>query len=296
MRCDYNWCYYLVASVDVLGQQEALKDIEAIPTNEESKNIFIEAHGQTILFIEAFREGFRNYFDTYSEDSESIVEVPEEKRTKFEKIRKSLKIKYQFFSDSMLVYIPLQAEKYQSNAVNSVYGILGACGGMLLLSLSEEKAFRVGIDVGLGTELKNGDVYGPALIRAYKLESEVAKYPRIVVGPEFLNYLLNLSHKCEQFPGQDEKDKEICKKMADLCLSMIVKDYDGQPILDYLGKEYRNRIFKKIDPSEKIIGKAYDFVKKEYEKRRASEVDKENRRIALKYNLLLDYFKAKAPK
>jgi hypothetical protein len=290
MRCDYNWCNYLVASVDVLGQKEAFKDMQAIPTDEESKKKFRKAHEKTVLFIEAFRVGFRNYFDMYSEDSESIVKVPEEKRGKFEEIRKSLTIKYQFFSDSMLASIPLQTEKYQSNAINGVYGILGACGGMLLLSLSEKKAFRVGIDVGPGTELKDGDIYGPALVRAYKLESEVAKYPRIVIGSEFLNYLLNLSHKTEQFPGQDEEDKEICKNMADLCLSMIVKDLDGVLILDYLGEEFRNKILKKIDSAKEIFGKAYDFVKKEYEQKRESG----ERKLALRYYLLHNYFRAKS--
>ncbi len=292
MRCDYNWCNYLVASVDVLGQKEAFKDMQAIPTDEESKKKFKKAHEETAVFIEAFREGFRNHFNTYSEDSESIVKVPEEKREKFEEIRKSLTIKYQFFSDSMLASIPLQTEKYQSNAINGVYGISGACGGMLLLSLSEKKAFRVGIDIGPGTELKDGDIYGPALERAYKLESEVAKYPRIVIGDEFLNYLLNLSHKTEQFPGQDDEDKEICKRMADLCLKMMIKDLDGVLILDYLGEELWNKILKKIDSSKEIFGKAYDFIKKEYEKKR----DSGERKLALRYYLLHNYFRARSSK
>jgi hypothetical protein len=55
MRCDYNWCNYLVASVDVLGQKEAFKDMQAIPTDEESKKKFRKAHEETVLFIESFR-------------------------------------------------------------------------------------------------------------------------------------------------------------------------------------------------------------------------------------------------
>jgi len=290
MRCDYNYCNYLVASIDVLGQKEAFKDMQTIPTDDKSKKKFRKAHKETALFIEAFRVGFRNSFDTYSEDNESIVKVPEEKREKFEEIRKSLTIKYQFFSDSMLAAIPLQTEKYQSNAINSVYGILGACGGMLLLSLSEKKALRVGIDVGPGTELKDGDIYGPALARAYTLENEVANYPRIVIGGEFLNYLLNLSHKTEQFPGQDEEDKEICRNMADLCLRMMVKDLDGILILDYLGEEFWNKVLKKTDTSKEMFGKAYDFVKKEYEQKRESG----KRKLALRYYLLHNYFRAKS--
>lgn len=290
MKCDYNWCNYLVASVDVLGQKESFKNMQAIPTDDESKKKFIKGHEEAALFIEAFRVGFSNYFDTYSEDIESIVKVPEEKREKFEEMRKSLKIKYQFFSDSMLAAIPFQTEKYHSNVISCVYGILGACGGMLLLSLSEKKAFRAGIDVGPGTELKDGDIYGPALARAYELENEVAKYPRIVIGSDFLNYLLNLSYKTEQFPGQDEEDKEICKNMADLCLGMMVKDLDGVLILDYLGEEFWNKVLKKIDASKEIFDKAFNFVKKEYKQKRESGM----RKLALRYYLLHNYFRAKS--
>jgi hypothetical protein len=34
-----------------------------------------------------------------------------------------------------------------------------------------------------------GEIYGTALERAYDLESEVAKYPRIVIGDELSKYL-----------------------------------------------------------------------------------------------------------
>jgi len=292
MKNNYNWRYYLVASVDVLAQKEAFKGIDYLPTDKKSEEKLIEAHKETVLFIEALREGFKNYFDRYSEDSESIVKVPEEKKAKFDEIRKSTLIKYQFFSDSMLAFIPLETKEYHANAVIGVYGVLGGCGGMLMLSLSKKKAFRVGIDVGLGIELKNGDVYGPALIKAYKLESEMAKYPRIVIGSELINYLKNLSNKEEQFLGQDKEDIEACKIMADCCLKMIVTDLDGLPILDYLGDEFRNKFYNKINYSQEIIRKAYEFVEKEYNKQR----EYGNNKLALRYYLLHNYFRTRSLK
>lgn len=292
MKNDYNWRYYLVASVDVLGQKEAFKGIDYLPTDKKSEEKLIETHKETVLFIEAFREGFRNYFETYLEDSESKVKVPEEKKAKFDEIRKSTLIKYQFFSDSMLTFIPLETKEYHANAVIGIYGVLGGCGGMLMLALSEKKAFRVGIDVGLGTKLKNGDVYGPALIKAYKLESEVAKYPRIVIGSELINYLKNLSNKEEQFPSQDKEDIEACKIMAGCCLRMIVTDQDGLPILDYLGDEFRNKFYNKINYSQEILRKAYEFVEEEYNKQR----DYGNNKLAFRYYLLHNYFRARSSK
>jgi len=286
MKKDYNWCYYLVASVDILGQTEAFKGIDHLPSDKKSQEKLIKVHGETVLFIEAFRTAFKNYFESYLKDSESKIMVPKCKKKKFDAIRKSTLIKYQFFSDSMIASVPLETKDFHSNAVIGVYGVLGGCGGILLFSLSEKKALRVGIDVGIGTELKNGDVYGQALIKAYKLESKAAKYPRIIIGRELLNYLKNLSNKEEQFPGQDKEDIEACKIIADYCLSMIIIDLDSLPILDYLGDKFLSS-FKKINDSQKILKKAYKFVEEEY--KRQTELG--NNKLALRYYLLNNYFK-----
>ncbi|MHA1372526.1 MAG: hypothetical protein ACTSRA_22735 [Promethearchaeota archaeon] len=291
MKKDYNWCYYLVASVDILGQTEAFKGIDHLPSDQESQKKLREVHKETVLFIEALREGFKNYFESYLKDSESKIKVPKGKKKKFDAIRKSTSIKYQFFSDSMIASVPLETKDYHSNAVIGVHGVLGGCGGIFLFLLSEKKAFRVGIDVGIGTELKNGDVYGPALIKAYKLESKTAKYPRIVIGSELINYLKNLSNKEEQLPSQDKEDIEACKIMADFCMNMIVIDIDGLPILDYLGDKFLSS-FKKINDSQKILKKAYEFVKGEYKK----QIDLGNNKLALRYYLLNNYFKVKFPR
>ena len=44
MKKDFNYCYYLVACIDVLCQKEAFKDINDLPKNEEEKQKLIQAH------------------------------------------------------------------------------------------------------------------------------------------------------------------------------------------------------------------------------------------------------------
>jgi len=298
MKRDYNYCYHLVAFIDVLGQKEAFQGIDVIPAHddESTKKKLVKAHEETAYFIEIFREAFEDIFNTYVEDYESKVLVPAFKKAKFDEIRRCI-LKHQRFSDCIEAFVPLQTEKYHANAVNGVYGILAACGGMLLISLAEKKAFRAGLDVGIATELKNGEVYGPALFKAYKLESEVAQYPRIVLGNELINYLENLSRKNPQFPDQNEEDIEVCKIMADSCLKMIVKDLDGYLILDYLGEEFRNRFLNfpfrgEMTAFDDIYSTAFDYVGKEYMKRK----DTGDSKLALRYYLLFNYFKARLPK
>lgn len=294
MKHDYIWLNYLAASVDILGQKEAFKDIEDIPTDEESEKKLIEVSKESIAFIEKFRESFDNLLTT--EEIEPIIEVPEDKKEIFFKLRQSSEKKYQFFSDSMVVFVSLGDENYHANAANSVFEILAGVGGMMLSTLAVGKPFRAGIDVGLGIELKKGDVYGPALIKAYMLESKAADYPRIVIGNKLLHYLDGLSKKFPQIANQDEDDLEFCKIIANICLSMITIDLDGYPILDYLGEEFNKRILQKLEQSEKIKEEAFNFIKNEYEKKRNSKEGEESRKLALRYYLLLNYFKSRLRK
>jgi hypothetical protein len=55
--------------------------------------------------------------------------------------------------------------------------------------MSQGWPIRGGIELGLAMDIDNDDIYGPALARAYTLESKVAQYPRIVIGEELILYL-----------------------------------------------------------------------------------------------------------
>jgi len=294
MKKDHNYGYYLVAFIDILGQKEAFQGINSVPAEGEGdlKEKLDEAHDQTVHFVEVFRESFNNLFNGISKETESKMKVPDPFKKQFDEMRK-VTLKHKRFSDCILAFVPLQTDKYHINAVNGVHAVITSCGAMLLLSLSGEKAFRAGIEVGIGTELENGEVYGPALFKAYNLESKIAQYPRIVIGPELINYLINLSKKNPQMPNQDPKDIELCKITADKCLKMIMKDFDGYNIVDYLGDELKKTF---TNPSvsykinyEEIFERASKFVKEEYQKRKKMEDSK----LALRYYLLFNYFKIK---
>jgi hypothetical protein len=287
-----NYYYYLVAFIDVLGQKEAFQALENQPLEDNHPKL-IEAHKQTALFVETLRTGFKDFFDAYTAEKEPSVKVAPEKMDQFKAMLKT-NLKHQRFSDCIQAYVSLHTDKYHSNAINGVFGALLACGGMLLLSLAMKKAFRAGIEVGLGTELDNGEIYGPVLYKAYELESKVAEYPRIVVGPELVNYLTTLANAHEQLPDQTKEDIELCKLMATNCLKMIVRDLDGVPILDYLGAEFLHSINENSERAKEFQGVfnlALKFVESEYSKRKQSG----DKKLALRYYLLLNYFKAKKP-
>lgn len=283
----------MVAFVDVLGQKEAFRGINIIPQTDEEKRNLSSAHKQSVIFVEQLRDKFSKFFDAYTKEKESQFKVPQEKKELFNEMRKSI-LKYTSFSDCIQAYVPLRSEEYHSQCINGVFGIFGACGSMLLLSLAENKSFRAGLEVGIGTELESNELYGPAFFNAYALESKIAKFPRIVIGEELINYLMNLKNGIKQLPNQKDEDLEVCKVIAGNCLNMIVRDIDGYNILDYLGERFFNNFTKNLsDDGQKeyieICKRAFNFVENEYRRRKESKDEK----LAIRYFMLFNYFQAK---
>lgn len=85
-----------------------------------------------------------------------------------------------------------------------------------------ESRFAVAVDVGLGIEMTKSEIYGPALERAHFLESCKARYPRIAVGDDLLNYL-RIVHG--QSPSTVFGRSAVV--LAGACLSAIFQDSDG---------------------------------------------------------------------
>lgn len=91
---------------------------------------------------------------------------------------------------------------------------------------------RGGVTVGklIHTERK---CFGPAMVEAYLLESEEAKFPRVIIDPKVLRYDLNN-------PGE----ANTVTYEAEYLAKIIRKDFDGKFFLDYLKQ------WKEFDESE----------------------------------------------
>lgn len=282
---------YVVAFIDVLGQKDAFKPLEefGIITNEnkeELKAILKEVHLRTTYYVKTLRYFFKHFFSLFLKDRPIPASVPADKIAIFREMRKA-NLKYKSFSDCMQIFSSLKTKKYHCHAINAVYAMLMSCGGLLLSSLAEKQIVRAGIDVGIGVEIDENELYGPALFRAYNLESEVAQYPRIIVGDTLVNYLQNLSNRIPQMEKQTREDIELCKSIADHCLKMLAVDVDGYVILDYLGEA--SAVGLKVafgSALQKNYNLAFDFIKKEYEKC----VRTRDTKVSYRYYLLAQYF------
>lgn len=87
---------------------------------------------------------------------------------------------------------------------------------------------RGGVTIGM-SRTSRGLVYGPGIIEAYKLESETAKYPRIVVSQTVV----------------DEMDRFMKGVHRPVSVKpLLTKDTDGVLFLDYLG------LVKQLHPTD----------------------------------------------
>jgi len=181
--------------------------------------------------------------------------------------------------------VPLRVTGYQWNDLSAVRDMLISVGGTLLMTLAMDASFRAAIELGIGTDLENGDLYGPIRAEVYELEKARADYPRIIIGDRFFEYLKSFSEGRPQIPCRTERELRGSKDMAAMCMKMIAADpNDGSRILDYLGSEFREKTM--CDCQNEGCREARVYIEKEFQDQTASGHDK----VAEKFRKLRKYF------
>lgn len=279
--------WYAVAFFDILGQQERLRSIHLPEHRNDPKAMedVREALRATYGAVLQMRDDFKSAFDAYarSRDEMDLSGLDEQQRIEFRSLVNE-PIRFRGFSDSLVVYLPLRPNDAAKLPVRGIYGILSAAAVAFTCSLARGHPIRGGIDVGVGVIHGEDEIYGPALSRAYTLESRVADYPRVVVGEELVKYI-----RAHANQPQDSLLTGVGAKIASRCAELLTIDCDGHPIVDHMGQHIHDLISSKIDGA--VIKCAYEEVIKSVEHFKA----KRDSRLAFRYNTLLDYFDDRLP-
>ena len=208
--------------------------------------------------------------------------VPPEHRAEFIAAQKS-KAYFYGFSDSIIIAVPLMSDDENSTAIKGVYYAFVATCGISLIALSAKIVLRGGLDVGVATQIEGREIYGPALERAYFLESNLAEYPRLLIGKELFTYLNWVENQqCKTRLG------EVAKSMAKFCREMIVQDTDGRLMLDFMGERAREAADNSLTAD--VVKSARDFVASQYK----GHFDVENHKLSSRYFRLLRYINSRA--
>lgn len=273
---------YLVVFLDILGQRRLLREIKDLPTSKSDKELFKKNLKGIFSKVDGIRRLFKTYFESSKSHKPNIDLVPIERREEFIACQKS-NAYYYSFSDSSVIAVPLEQDYDNCVAINGVYDALVATIGIGLMTLSAKTPLRGGLDVGVAWQIEGQEIYGPALERAYYFESNLAEYPRFVIGEELLTYILWV---------ENQKGKTrfalYAKQLAGFCREMIVQDTDGRYMLDFIGKRAKEASGNSIEAE--TVRQARDFVSSQYKK----YVDMEDHKLASRYFRLLRYFNSRA--
>lgn len=281
---------YVVACLDVLGQRERLKTFPPLilssPGPEDTERV-TEAVRNTygrVLTVRNMILGYLQDQGTLATGTDWYKSLSSEDRAEFHRLR-DCRIESEQFSDTVVFYASLRNSSGML-ALVPVVSMMWACAMSMLASLGQKIAIRGAIEIGAALSGSEFGMYGSAYYAAYDLESTVAGYPRILIGPRLLEYL----QMWEQNEGTDPLST-MNRTLVEWSRQMICEDADGRPIVDFLSEDLP-RIFGH-DRDERTSGhlkdqreRGFAFVAEELERfKRETKSD-----LAFRYAHLLDYF------
>lgn len=265
--------FYSILYIDVLNQREKLEKITKLPTTENETQEFIQLMADTYGVIDKLV----SYFDWTMNNIgnfENIPDVTEEIKNDINRMI-GAPIDRTLFSDSMLYHISLQEDRGEVPVIRLLEMMYAACF-VMAGALATGIACRGGLEIGIATNFPRVGLYGPALYKAYRLENDIAQYPRIVVGQDLVDYLEESIKD-----SRDSREAALRRVCATTCRSLISEDTDGAFILDYASD-----VIQDLHPfANMFFGKASEFAAKEWAKFSKNK----NHKLAHRYFLLMNY-------
>ena len=237
---------YYVCYLDVLGFRDRLfKGIETLGSDSkvfspQRTEIQKEIDDVSSRINELFNS-LEFLFQSFKERAEAIYDGSADLLTRMGYDRKQLlppreeficlakRIDFgiQQFSDSTLLYVPI--EDGLENIVDEVVASwMGELSRWILVGMKDGFMFRGAITMGWGWEIRKNSLTGPVVHDAYKLESEVAKYPRIVFSRAVAD---RFSYRTEY-----ARSHGVDMSKIPTYLRMVYQDVDGVYMLDYLSE------------------------------------------------------------
>jgi Family of unknown function (DUF5677) len=274
---NYTLGHHLVAFLDVQGQRERFRELR-LPQNAEGEAQVKEVLRQTAGFVVELRDVFRHQFEIFEKGANMGAHGKEPVRPNFVG-----------FSDSFVTSVPLRSDNAGLVRIVTVFSALSAAAIVMLTSLASRHPLRGGIDVGLATEIGPGEIYGTGLERAYVLESEVAQYPRIIIGDEFWKYLNTAIAEFEK--GSTPVAKSITAIVKRI-MGLMALDNDGKRILDYLGPTMVEHAGPDIPKHLKhMVQPIYEFVLAE----QVRQVARGDAKLIARYEQFRRYVESRLP-
>ncbi|MFI4898476.1 MAG: hypothetical protein ACIARR_11695 [Phycisphaerales bacterium JB059] len=277
---------HVVFFYDVLNQRQSLSqwnDLSAL-TNDQPK--LAEALHQSVIKVAWLRDTLCETAIALTEDRTDPRILAQLGPTEQQELRLlgRAPIKAQHLSDATLLSAPCMLDNGKPS-LKVIAGLVASAATVMLCALDREIVIRGAIEVGAGCDMFGDEIYGPCVATAYQLESEVAQYPRLVVGPNLADLVDRMRQHEDLTPYG-----AACRSIGRFTFDMFFVDQDGVLAIDYLGEGARKAaplLAKQTD----MFARVNEFVCSEH--RRFTELG--NQKLANRYGLMRQYFESRSP-
>ena len=181
---------YIIGLFDILGQTHKLRDLPSFlappgtPARAEATSTLSEVTRE----VADLRWLFRQQFKAFGASVARMAATCGLEGNEIALLEPSFR--QWGMSDSYVVAIPPpHRDDERVSRLADVYRLLSAAACTWLHAMRVNLPIRGGIELGLAVAIEENEVYGRPLAEAHLLESTVAQYPRIVVGPELVTLL-----------------------------------------------------------------------------------------------------------
>lgn len=278
---------YVVGFFDLLGQQDALKGQCLIPkfSSPDEDRAFrqklMESVG-SIYLLQKRAEDLIGGALRVRRNSPLRAQLTNKQRRTWDQMHRS-NLRTQRWSDGLMNFVAL-GDPTVLCPMTAIFAQIGMAGALCFMGLSSKQPIRGALEVAWGVELNPGELHGAAVARAYELESKVAQWPRIVLGPQLVRYLsLQAANPAKDAFAQNNR------ALAQFCAGMIATDVDGQHIVDYLGDTFRDGVMRAVHDG--MYDGALKYINAQIECHRGTS----NVKLQTRYETLLQYFDARMP-
>ena len=276
---------YIVTHFDLMGQKEKLDQLRKTPTNEKEKREFDKISEQTYLPVKCIRNAWRESVKFFKSLPPAYIDITiEEPECSVLKKKVESNLQLHFYSDFFAVTCRYSNDDNKP-LIQHICALLTTLSFMIIRTFGNGTPLRGGIEIGKAFEwYEAGDVgiYGPVMADVHKLESEIAWYPRIVMGKELNKSISDWKEKL----NKGDRYYIDYKETIDFCKRMIIVDNDGIPTLDYLSSDIFC-IAKHFPEMTKGVETGWEFINCEYERIK----NEKKSSLAMKYFHLKEYYK-----
>jgi len=281
-----------------MGQKQQIEALRQPPASSEDCQSLIEALRNTVGRIMCLRQAFRDSFEAMSQPNApgALHELLTDKQREDMAQLRRLGLHTCSLSDTLVAFAPLAAAG-SLPSMHGIFAVLHACAHVILAGMAYDLAIRGGVEVGWAVEFTDpahkrcgvGEIYGAPLSDADTLESEVARWPRIVVGTELVKMLeANAKANASDTHG-------VCnREWAKACRELVFRDVDGAHALDYLGKAVAEMQERQATPSDlRQVAAAVLRGRERVVENHKRSCDEGQHKVALGYAVLRDYYESR---